>query len=250
MKYTSLMTLVTLVSAACMFGTAWGGTSVDPQSAVLDRESHENFRVSDADDIPVVPVETELPAEPERLEITSENSSKASLTDDPVAEVLELRDRIRTRREEIEAGRTAHLKRTEEAYQSTLASIAPKDMFETKQEHRERDARERSEAVLERARSEGEIHGKYDTLLREDVEPLFERVRSLLSGTDVVPQSSVDARLESYDPEHGIFIGSLEVDSRSAGNKGTDNRADAKKRACQGILEEQRFSDCAPSAVY
>lgn len=129
-------------------------------------------------------------------------------------EVLQLRDAIQTCRDRIEAGRARELQRAGEAYRSTLASIAPRDMFETDDEHRQRVARERSNASLNRARSQAELHITFDSLLNRHVEPLFERIRFLLVQHEIVPRDGVIVRLDEYDPENEVFVGTVAIDSR------------------------------------
>ena len=167
--------------------------------------------VAAAESIPVVPPEPEQIAVRAGSDSASKGAASASQPEDPVSEVLRLRGEIRANRDRIEALRLSDLKRADEAYQSALASIAPKDMFETEAEHLKRDVQEKSEAALEKAKSESAINQKYDALLRSEVEPLFQSVRTLLDGADVVSSDDIEVDLEKYDPEHGVFIGSLAV---------------------------------------
>ena len=177
--------------------------------------------IAAADSIPVVPPEPEQAGDSNgpKPAPASEDAVSKSVVDDPGAEILRLRQLIGSHREEIESSRSADLDQVDDAYRSRLASIDPKDMFETDAEHREREAREKSEARLDKARSESEVNRKYDDLLSEDVEPLFQRARALLDEADVVPPDAVAVHLEKYDPEHGIFVGGLETDSDLIGMK-------------------------------
>ena len=43
------------------------------------------------------------------------------------------------------------------------------------------------------------------------MEPLFQRVRTLLDGADVISPDAIAVKLEKYNPEHGVFTGSLTV---------------------------------------
>ena len=161
-----------------------------------------------AESIPVVP------PEPERASPAADSDMpSAPSVDDRGAEILDLREQIRRKREEIEASRSAGLDEVGGAYRNDLANIDPKDMFETDAEYQSRDAREKSEAALRKAKSQSEINRKFDDLLSEEVEPLFQRVRDLLGGVDVVPLDDIAVHLEKYDPEHGVFFGTLDVDS-------------------------------------
>ena len=177
--------------------------------------------IAAADSIPVVPPEPEHAGDSNGLKPApaSEDAVSKSVVDDPGAEILRLRQLIGSHREEIESSRSADLDQVDDAYRSRLASIDPKDMFETDAEHREREAREKSEARLEKAKSESEVNRKYDDLLSEAVEPLFQHVRGLLGEADVVPPDAVAVHLEKYDPERGVFIGGLEIDSDLMGMK-------------------------------
>ena len=158
-----------------------------------------------------------VPPEPDRSSAGSNQASAdtapAASATDRGAEVLNLRMQIRTRREEIEAGRSADLEQVDGAYRDGLAAIDPKDMFETDAEYHARNAREKSEAALEKASTESTFNRKYDALLSSEVEPLFQRVRTLLDGTDVVSPDVIAVHLEKYDPELGVFTGGLEIDS-------------------------------------
>ncbi|MCY4400933.1 MAG: ankyrin repeat domain-containing protein [Gemmatimonadetes bacterium] len=130
---------------------------------------------------------------------------------DPAREIQRLRDQIRTCRDEIEAGRATELGRAGEAYRSAVASVAPRDMFETEEEYREREAREMNRASLNRAESERGIHRESDALLGEYVEPLIRDVRSLLARPEPVPDKAVS--LDEYDAEREVFVGSIAIDS-------------------------------------
>ena len=166
--------------------------------------------VTAAESIPVVP------PEPDRLPPATDSdmpSAPSVSVGDRGAEILNLREQIRRQREEIEAGRSTALDEVDRAYRNDLASIDPKDMFETDAEYQARDAREKSEAALGKAKSRSEINRKFDDLLSEEVEPLFQRVRDLLGGVDVVPLDDIAVHLEKYDPEHGVFFGTLDIDS-------------------------------------
>ena len=175
--------------------------------------------IAATDSIPVVPPEPEQAGYSNSSKPASEDTASKSMVDGPGAEISRLRQLIGSHREEIESSRSADLKQVDDAYRSRLASIDPKDMFETDAEHLEREAREKSEARLEKARSESEVNRKYDDLLSEEVEPLFKRARALLDEADVVPQDTVVVHLEKYDPEHGVFVGGLEIDSDLIGMK-------------------------------
>ena len=206
--YTSAVAaILCTVSLACMAGAV---DSVELRGSDQGRASKKFFQIAAADSIPVVPPEPEqsTASTPQPKEPMAE-----SPVDDPVAEILRLRDTIRANRDRIESRRSADLERGDEAHRSALSSIAPKDMFETEAEHRKREAREIVEAAVQKAKSESEIHRKYDAVLNEEVEPLYQRAFSLLSRTDIVPEEAIDVQLEKYDPEHGIFIGGLEIHS-------------------------------------
>ena len=167
--------------------------------------------VAAAESIPVVPPEPEQIGVRAGSDSASKAAASASLPEDPVSEVLRLRGEIKANRERIEGLRSSDLKQADEAYRSALASIAPKDMFETEAEHLKRDVQEKSEAALEKAKSDSAINQKYDALLRSEVEPPFQRVRTLLDGADVISSDAITVHLEKYDPEHAILVGGLEV---------------------------------------
>ena len=192
--------------SASLLSVSWAGTAVEALQSVQDVAPRESFRVAQTDSIPVVPPEPEPTAD-------SAPSNVASSTDDPVTEILSLRDTIGTRRDELETGRKTALEQAMKDYRAALASIAPKDMFETDEEHVARVVREKSEAALATVRSEREINSRYDALLNEEVEPMFKRVHALLSASDIVPENAIKAQLEKYDPERGVFIGTLEIES-------------------------------------
>lgn len=128
--------------------------------------------------------------------------------------IARLRTAIRTCRDNIEAGRTMELAEAREAYLAAVDSIAPRDMFETEQEYRAREDRERTRASQDRARAERRIHGEYDALVNAHVDPLFEEVHTLLGRADAVfPGNAVELRLDEYDVEREVFVGAIEIDS-------------------------------------
>ena len=49
------------------------------------------------------------------------------------------------------------------------------------------DAREKSEVELQRARDVSDVHREHDLALRDEVEPMVQQVRELLSRDDIVP---------------------------------------------------------------
>ena len=124
-----------------------------------------------------------------------------------------MRRLIGKNRNKIEAGRSEALKRVQETYRAKLATIQPKDMFETEAEYWTRNARQKSDLEVEKAKAANDLHRGHDALLRKEVEPLFERVRALLGRTDILQKEAVKFNLEKYDPEHGVFHGSFELDS-------------------------------------
>ena len=132
---------------------------------------------------------------------------------DPVKEVLRLRELIGKNREAIEAARTAGMEQVEQDYRESLAAIAPKDQFETQAEYHARDAREKSDAALERATSAGDVNREHDALLKSEVEPLVQQVGELLGRPDIIPEDALDVHIGNYDAEHGVFTGSLKIDS-------------------------------------
>ena len=196
----AIAAFVFMVSLPCVAQTA---ATVELREAGQDRVLQDSFQITEVESIPVIP------PEPDQLGDTGSES----LADNPVAEILRLRDLIRRNRESIEGSRSADLERVDETYRSNLAAIAPKDMFETEVGHRKREAREKSEAALQKAKSESEVNRKHDGLLSDEVEPLFQRAHTLLSGTDIVPQDAIKVHLEKYDPEDGVFLGGLTIDS-------------------------------------
>ena len=110
--------------------------------------------IATAMSIPVVPPEPEQVTARADPDSASEGATSTLSSEDSAKQVLRLRDEISANRDRIESLRSSDLKRADEAYRSVLASIAPKDMFETEAEHLKRDVREKSEAALDRAKAE------------------------------------------------------------------------------------------------
>ena len=190
---TGLLVAVVMLLFVCVpFSAPWADTAPGLQS-----------RVAQADNSQIVPPDPEQPAE----------APAASSAADPAAEVLRLRDLIGEKRDEIEAGRSAALEEVEATYRANLAAIEPKDMFETELEYQQRDAREKSEVELQRARDVSDVHREHDLALRDEVEPMVQQVRELLSRDDIVPAGAIDANLENYDAERNVFTGTLKIDS-------------------------------------
>ena len=190
---TGLLVAVVMLLFVCVPSSApWADTASGLQN-----------RVAQADNSQIVPPDPEQPAE----------APAASSAADAAAEVLRLRDLIGEKRDEIEAGRSAALEQVEKTYRANLAAIEPKDMFETELEYQQRDAREKSGAVLERAKSAGKVNRKHDTRLKLEVEPLVQQVGELLRRTDIVPTDAIDFDLGTYDAEHEVFVGSLKITS-------------------------------------
>ena len=172
---------------------------VPPSAPWADTAPGLQNRVAQADNSQIVPPDPEQSAE-------APVASSA-------AEVLRLRDLIGEKRDEIEAGRSAALEQVEATYRADLAAIEPKDMFETELEYQQRDAREKSEVELQRARDVSDVHREHDLALRDEVEPMVQQVRELLSRDDIVPADAIDSHLENYDAERKVFTGTLKIDS-------------------------------------
>ena len=172
---------------------------VPPSAPWADTAPGLQNRVAQADNSQIVPPDPEQSAE-------APVASSA-------AEVLRLRDLIGEKRDEIEAGRSAALEQVEATYRADLAAIEPKDMFETELEYQQRDAREKSEVELQRARDVSDVHREHDLALRDEVEPMVQQVRELLSRDDIVPAGAIDSNLENYDAERKVFTGTLKIDS-------------------------------------
>ena len=190
---TRLLVAVVMLLFVCVPSSAlWADTAPGLQN-----------RVAQADNSQIVPPDPEQPAE----------APAASSAADPAAEVLRLRDLIGEKRGEIEAGRSATLEQVEATYRANLAAIEPKDMFETELEYQQRDAREKSEVELQRVRDMNDVHREHDLALSEEVEPMVQQVRELLSRDDIVPAEAIASSLENYDPERKIFTGTLKIDS-------------------------------------
>ena len=190
---TGLLVAVMMLLFVCVpFSAPWADTAPGLQN-----------RVAQADNSQIVPPDPEQPAE----------APAASSAADAAAEVLRLRDLIGEKRDEIEAGRSAALEQVEATYRANLAAIEPKDMFETELEYQQRDAREKSEVELQRARDVSGVHREHDLALSEEVEPMVQQVRGLLSQGDVIPADAIDSHLENYDPERKVFTGTLKIDS-------------------------------------
>ena len=190
---TRLLVAVVMLLFVCVPSSApWADTAPGLQN-----------RVAQADNSQIVPPDPEQPVE----------APAASSAADPAAEVLRLRDLIGEKRDEIEAGRSAALEQVEETYRANLAAIEPKDMFETKLEYQQRDAREKSEVELQRARDVNGVHREHDLALRDEVEPMVQQVRELLSRDGIVPADAIDSNLENYDAERNVFTGTLKIDS-------------------------------------
>ena len=190
---TGLLVAVVMLLFVCVPSSAlWADTAPGLQN-----------RVAQADNSQIVPPDPEQPAE----------APAASSAVDAAAEVLRLRDLIGEKRDEIEAGRSAALEQVEATYRANLAAIEPKDMFETELEYQQRDAREKSEVELQRAQDVSDVHREHDLALRDEVEPMVQQVRELLSRDDIVPADAIDSHLENYDPERKVFTGTLKIDS-------------------------------------
>ena len=181
------------------------------EAVVKGQVSEEFFRIAGVEDLPVPPEPDEVVTRA-RADAESERAHAAPLVDDPEHEVLRLVEQIGTERDRIESQRTTELDRAEDAYRAGLAAIEPKDMFESEAEYHARDAREKSEAALERARATSAVHRKYDSLLVENVEPLVKRARALLGRDDIVPEAAIEFELATYDAEHEAFLGRVEID--------------------------------------
>ncbi len=182
------------------------------EAVVKGQVSEAFFRIAGSDDLPVPP-EPEEAMTLARADVESEQAHDVAIGYDPATEVLRLRDRIRDTRDRIETLREAGLKDAQEVYEGSLAAIGPKDMFETEAEYHARDAREKGDAAIARAKARSEVNRKYGGLLSEEVEPLLERVNELLGSADVIHGGAILTKLEKYDPEKGIFVGALEIDS-------------------------------------
>ena len=129
-------------------------------------------------------------------------------------EVVRLMEVIEEKRCGIEEERVTELQSIAEKYREDLQEIAPKDMFESKFEYQTRKAREKSEVELQRAASINVVHRTYDDRLRQEVEPLIQRVEEQLSPSeDVVPHDAIKFHLETYDAESQLFHGILKIDS-------------------------------------
>ena len=190
---TGLLVAVVMLLFVCVpFSAPWADTAPGLQN-----------RVAQADNSQIVPPDPEHSAE----------APVASSAADAAAEVLRLRDLIGEKRDEIEAGRSAALEQVEKTYRANLAAIEPKDMFETELEYQQRDAREKSEVELQRARDISGVHREHDLALSEEVEPMVQQVRELLSRDGIVPADAIDSNLENYDPERKLFTGTLKIDS-------------------------------------
>ena len=182
------------------------------EAVVKGQVSEEFFRIAGIEDLPVLPEPDEVVTRA-RSDAASEQAHAAPLVDDPDHEVLRLVERIGTERDRIESQRTKELEQAEEAYQAGWATIEPKDMFESEAEYHARDAREKSEITLERARTTTAVHRKYDSLLEKNVEPLVKRAQAQLGRDDVVPEAAIEFELQTYDAENGVFVGGLQIDS-------------------------------------
>ena len=182
------------------------------EAVVKGQVSEEFFRIAGIEDLPVLPEPDEVVTRA-RSDAASEQAHAAPLVDDPDHEVLRLIERIGTERDRIESQRTKELEQAEEAYQAGLATIEPKDMFESEAEYHARDAQEKSEIALERARTTTAVHRKYDSLLEKNVEPLVKRAQAQLGRDDVVPEAAIEFELQTYDAENGVFVGGLQIDS-------------------------------------
>ena len=190
---TGLLVAVMMLLFVCVpFSAPWADTAPGLQN-----------RLAQADNSQIVPPDPEQPAE----------APAASSATDAAAEVLRLRDLIGEKRDEIEAGRSAALEQVEATYRANLAAIEPKDMFETELEYQQRDAREKSEVELQRARDVSGVHREHDLALSDEVEPMVQQVRGLLSQGDIIPADAIDSHLENYDPERKLFTGTLKIDS-------------------------------------
>ena len=184
-----------IASLSC---ATWVGANVENQRPFQDGVSEGTTQIASDTNISVIPPEPEL-GEP--------------AAEEPVAEIQRLRRLIGESARKIEASRSEALRRVQKTYQANLAAIQPKDMFETEAEYWARDARQKSEVEVEKAKATNDLHRRHDALLSKEVEPLFERVRTLLGRTGILQKEAIRFNLEKYDPELGVFHGSFELDS-------------------------------------
>ena len=187
-----------LMFIACLSCATWVGATVENQQPFQDGVSEGTTQIASDTNISVVPPEPEL-GEP--------------AAEEPVAEIQRLRRLIGEKRKKIETSRSEALRQVQETYQANLAAIQPKDMFETEAEYWARDARQKSEVEIEKAKATNDLHRRHDALLSKEVEPLFERVRTLLGRTGILQKEAIRFNLEKYDPELGVFHGTFELDS-------------------------------------
>ena len=182
------------------------------QAVVKGQLSEDFFESAGLENIP-------LPPDPGQItdravsDAASVDAPVLPLVDNPAGQVLRVRERLRQTRERLEADRARELEQVDKTYRDSLAAIAPKDMFESEEEYQTRDAQEKNNAESERKKFTADVNRTYDALLKEEMEPLFQQVRQLLSRADIVPKAAIEFHLEKYDPERKFFAGRLNIKS-------------------------------------
>ena len=182
------------------------------QAVVKGQLSEDFFESAGLENIP-------LPPDPDQIagravsDTASVDAPVLPLMDNPAGQILRVRERLRKTRERLEADRARELEQVDKTYRDSLAAIAPKDMFESEAEYQTRDAQEKNNAESERKKFTADVNGTYDTLLKEEMEQLFQQVEQLLSRTDIVPKAAIEFNLEKYNPEHKFFAGRLNIKS-------------------------------------
>ena len=182
------------------------------EAVVKGQLSKDFFQLAGVKDI-LIPPDPDQIANQAVSDTASPDAPVMFLVDDPAREVLRVRGRIGKERMRIEAERARELEQVDKTYRDNLAAIAPKDMFESEAEYQTRDAREKNNAESERKKSTDDVNREYDTLLKEEVGPLVQQARQLLSRPDIISKDAIEFHLEKYDPEHRFFSGSLNIKS-------------------------------------